>query len=62
MKNKIPKKQGLSRHLKDRNNLKHTSLRLNRDHCKRFEDMNVNLSSWIREKMDQALRDIDSGK
>ena len=62
MKTNIPKKQGLSRHLKEKNPLKHTSLRLNRKHCERFEAMNVNLSSWIREKMDQALRDIDSGK
>lgn len=62
MKNQIPKKQGLSRHLKDKNPLKHTSLRLNRNHCERFDKMGVNLSSWIREKMDQALRDIDSGK
>lgn len=62
MKSKITKAKGLSRHIKDKNNLKHTSLRLNKEHCKRFEDMNVNLSSWIREKMDQALRDIDSGK
>jgi hypothetical protein len=62
MKSKIPKDKGLSRHTKQKSNLKHTSLRLNQAHCKRFEDMNVNLSSWIREKMDQALRDIDSGK
>ena len=63
MKSKIPKGKGLSRHIKDKsNNLKHTSLRLNRDHCRRFDELNVNLSSWIREKMDQALRDIDSGK
>ena len=62
MKSKIPKAKGLSRHIKDKGNLKHTSLRLNKEHLKRFEEMNVNLSSWIREKMDQALRDIDSGK
>jgi len=62
LKKTIPKGQGLSRHIKDKSPLKHTSLRLNKKHCERFEAMGVNLASWIREKMDQALREIDSGK
>lgn len=59
---RTPKSPSFARHIKPKKPLVSRSLRLNSDHCERVEALGINLASWVRELMDRAMKDLDSGK